>query len=405
MTTNILTITKYAIVSIIIIWIIFTIFKHIKFNGKNYNQRLLHNNFINIHGDQLDNEAKNALYYGEQIYNPTADDHYKIASVYLLNAKQPEKAFDHFNTALEIITKGNVPVNQVPFLLNRIEDYNKYLIELDEILPIQQATHAYYEQQKHHNADINKKRWEIKIDDPEYKEKTILNKQDWQSDSQNVHDSIINHDLKYQITKVVEDNSNKGLTQTYNDAIKWIRRYYQNNVENLEKVNKVINEIDKGNYLGNIPNLTEKDVLETVWQRAHDPENENSGEIKEALAQSILDCFEKYSPVCISGRAAKIWQSLAKLDKEDQIGVLKTKQLVRNEIFEKAAKIVSDLVGENGSVSKELKEAYNNCENTEEVNNLIDTIKSKLDELKKEYENIIDKKQLNAIIEECKAVV
>ena len=73
--------------------------------------------------------------------------------------------------------------------------------------------------------------------------------------------------------------------------------------------------------------------------------------------------------------------------------------------MQRAAKIVDDHVGTNGTVSYELKSAYNNNEQTAQVTELIDCMKSKIDELRNEYKEHIDDAQLNMLLDECKSVV
>jgi mevalonate kinase len=85
--------------------------------------------------------------------------------------------------------------------------------------------------------------------------------------------------------------------------------------------------------------------------------------------------------------------------------VLKSKQAIRNEIYQKSAKIVDDYIGENGSASQALKEAYNADDNTEQVKELIESMHKKIDELYFEYEPYLQKDQLLAILNECKSGV
>jgi hypothetical protein len=107
----------------------------------------------------------------------------------------------------------------------------------------------------------------------------------------------------------------------------------------------------------------------------------------------------------MSGRTKKIWQTLAYNDKNESIGIFKTKQAIRNEIFQKCAKIINDYVGDDGSVSQQLKNAYINDENTEQVNELKITIKKQMDDIIADYKDLLPDEQLKLIIEECKVNV
>jgi hypothetical protein len=87
------------------------------------------------------------------------------------------------------------------------------------------------------------------------------------------------------------------------------------------------------------------------------------------------------------------------------MGVLKTKQAIRNEIYEKAAKVVDDYIGTTGSASDILKKAYTNNEDSEQVKELTETIKKEIDKISDDYNTILPKEQLTNVIEECKAMI
>jgi hypothetical protein len=399
----------YAILIIFVLYLIFNIFKQIKIEGEDYYQRKAHVHFNNIRGEDFDEEAKNAIEYGEAIENPRAIDHYRIGAVYLLNARNTERAHHHFQEALNNIIEGQVDTREAPFILGRIDDFKNNFINFPDIteLPIQQAMMAHFNQQMQQLKQVEKKKIEIKEDDPEFVQKTMLSRQDWQSDSQNVHDTAIYKILKDQVDKVRSENCKIPNLQshTYEEAINWLRIRYKNNKEKLSDIEKVAKTLNMNHSIGHIDGLSEKDIITAVWQRSYDPENkERANQIREALGEAISDCVERGSVVCMSGRTSKIWQALARLDKDDEIGTLKTKQAIRNEIYQKAAKIVDDYIGENGSASQSLKDAYNKGETSEQVSELTECIKKQIEQLSEEYKEIIPD-QLPMIIAECQAVV
>jgi hypothetical protein len=403
---------KYFILTIMVIFVlylIFRIFKQIRIEGEDYHQRKTHQYFNNIRGEEFDEEAKQALENGEAIENPRAIDHYRMGAVYLLNAQNPIRAHEHFTEALNNIINGQVDTREAPFILGRIDDFKDIFFDYPDVndLPIQQAMLAHYNQQLQQIKHIEKAKEEIKEDDPEFKQKTLLSRQDWQSDSQNVHDSAIYKILKEQVDRVKEENAKVANLQChgYEEAMNWLRARYRNNPAKLEDIEKVAKTLNSNYVVGHIDGLNEKDIITTVWQRSHDPENKDRAmQIREALGEAVSDCVERGSVVCMSGRTSKIWQALARLDKDEEIGVLKSKQAVRNEIYQKAAKIVDDYVGVNGSASQALKDAYNKNENSEQVNELKECMRKQIANLNDEYINIIPE-QLSIIITECQAVV
>ncbi len=400
-----------TIVIIVIIYLILRVLKQIRIEGENYEQRQTHYYFNNTNGEVFDDNARLALDYGENIQNPRAVDHYRLGQVYLLNARNAERAHYHFREALHQIIDGHTATAETPFILGRIGDFNDLFMDFPEIkeeLPLQQAELAYYDRQMRQIRNIEQKKKEVKDDDPEFTQKTLLSRQDWQSDSQNVHDSTIYQLLKEQIDKVRDDNSKISDIQIhgYNEAIGWVRSKLKHDPVKAREVEKVISVLNDDNPIGHLSGLSEKDVITTVWQRTYDPENKkNAAQIRDALCDAVMDCIENGHVVCMTGRTSKVWQALARLDKHENIGVLKTKQAIRNEIYQRAAKIVDDYIGDNGSASQALKDAYNKNENTEQVKELIECIKKQISELKDEYKGLVPDDQLNLAITECQAVV
>ena len=398
------TIFKMMLISmliIIIIWLLFSIYKQIRIAGEDRNQRLTRHYFSNIRGEDFDEVAQNAITYGEAIEDPRAIDHFRIGTVYLVNARNVPAAQRHFRAALTQIIDGQVPTMDAPFILNRIRDFEP---DIDD-LPIQEALIAYYDHQKMQNDALMKAI--VPHEGPNFVQRVILSRQNWQPDSQNVHDSAIYEELRKQIYEVINDNKKiiNIDNHDYKEAINWIRIKYSGNPK-LTHVEKVISTLNNNYAVGIVPGINEQDVITAVWQRSYDPANkDNASQIRNLLCDSVYDCVERGSVVCMTGRVSKIWQTLACVDYKCGNGVLKSKQAIRNEILQRAAKIVDDHVGTNGTVSYELKSAYNNNEQTAQVTELIDCMKSKIDELRDEYKEHIDDAQLNMLLDECKSVV
>ncbi len=204
--------TAISILIIAIIWILYGIYKQIRIAGEDRNQRLTRVHFNNIRGEDYDEEAKQVIEYGEAIENPRAIDHYRVGAVYLLNAQDPRAAHRHFNNALTQIINGEVDTREAPFILDRIEDFRNHFVDFVDVgeLPLQRAMFAHYDNQQQQIEQIKKAKPTIAIanDDPEFKQKTLLSRQEWQSDSQNVHDSAIYEELSTQVDKVMKDNKN-----------------------------------------------------------------------------------------------------------------------------------------------------------------------------------------------------
>jgi hypothetical protein len=379
----------------------------------NTDKKQLDNYYNKVSGDTYDKNAKKALQYGEKIDNPSAIDHFRMGTIYLVNQKNHEKAHEHFKAALNQVIEGKVDIKEVPYVVNRIDDFKDHFIDYPEIddLPMQEALLAFYNRQREEiikNTTDTKveTKLEISSDDPEYKQKVLLAKQEWISDSQNVHDSTMYQILKEQYELVNTENYKIKNIQLhdYNEAVNWLKHKFKDDNDKLAKLHIYLNTLNNNYPIGLIPGVKEQDIITAVWRRSFDPENKDK-DIKEALADSVLDCIERGSLVCMSGRTKKIWQSLAYNDKDEAIGIFKSKQAIRNEIFQKCAKIINDYVGSDGTVSEQLKNAYINDENTEQVNELKSTIKKQMDNIIGDYKDLLPDEQLRLIIDECKVNV
>ncbi len=393
----------YALVIILCIYLVYNLINKVKINGETYPQRMVRRYYDNLHGDTYDEDAKNVIEYGENLERPRAIDHYRIGTAYLLTANNPVRAFEHFNNALLQIINGETEMKQAPFIIDRIEDFNQLFEALagEGELPIQLALMAQFEAKNERSA---MKKEKVDKTDPDFAKKTLLNQQDWISDSQNVHDASLLSELTKQLNIVIADNNKipNISTKTYADAVLWLNNRYKEQPEKLSNINKTINYINNNYPIANT-DFHEKDILLAVWQRSFDPENiTNIYKIRDALGESLNECVEGGCVVCITGRTAKVWQSLALLDKNPEIGILKSKQIIRNEIYQKCAKIVDDYLS---NINKNLRDEYTNGIENDDVLGLKKCIRKDIDNLKDEYSKFLSKEQLDIIIAECKDVI
>jgi hypothetical protein len=405
---------QWVIVSLLMIaciWLIYNIY--CSYNRRlpgTYNQRMTNTHFKNLHGDTFDDAAKQAIHFGEMIEEPNAIDHYRMGTVYLVNAHDPYKAHTHFNQALNQVINGAVDARDVPFILDRIDDYNDEFLNFPDIdeLPMQQALMAHFDVMQTIIDTSQVEKPKIATDDPDFTQKVILSRQTWQSDSQNVHDSSIGTTVKDQFIYVRNSNAQIANLQTKNfaDMCGWLEIRYEDDAPKYDKIMQVIGFLNHNYVVGAIPDAHEQDILVAIWQRIHDPRNNNHyNQLREALCDAIMDCVEGVHVVCMAGRNAKVWQALAYLDFNPAVGIIKNKQTLRNEVYERAAKIVDDHVGSTGTASTTLKDSYRNSENSEQVKELIECIKDRIDGMYDEFRGLLPETQLRMLLEECKAVV
>jgi hypothetical protein len=260
-----------------------------------------------------------------------------------------------------------------------------------------------------HNDIINNEIKYNEIKQNEIKE-NLNDKKIWISDSQNVHDSILSDAFITQYNLVSKENTTNQLynlvskentsNQLYDEIIKSLHNKCKND-EEKNKLNKIFKILDN-NYKFD-ENIYEKDVLINIWLRSlHTNNKDNKDNIQNAIFDNMLDCIENKNVVCIRGRTPKLWQSLALLDYDKNIGILKSKQLIKNEIYEKCGKTINNIINKQ---PKNIIDDYNNSKNNIEVNNLIKLLHQNIDNIKNEYKNKLEEIQLDTIIEECKSLV
>lgn len=396
---------------VIVLYLIYSLYHKIILKGETYEQKQTRVFFDRIHGEAFDDDAKRVITFGESIETPRAIDHYRLGTVYLVNANNPHKAHDHFRRALNQVIDKKVDPREAVFIIDRIDDYRDNFTEFPEIedeLPIQEAMLAHYQAMTKQFEVNHRRKLEIHPGDKDFTQKIILSRQKWQTDSQNVHDSAVYAELSDQFVKSRADTSRmKDKSKRNFDEIRdWMRANYIDQPKKLASILKTLEVLDNNYEISNIAGGREQDLITEVWRRAHLPINENNKRtIQQALAEALVDCVEGGHVVCLAGRTAKIWAALALLDKDPEMGVIRTKQALRNEIYDKAAKVVDNYIGEKGSVSSDLKNAYNKGENTAQVQELIECMIKDIEKIKEPYVGLLPEEQLNLLIEECKSVV
>lgn len=407
---------KYIVLAIVIVLLLYVIvqfMRRIEYFGEDFYQRRTHEAFDNITGDQFDIHARQVIEYGEQIPNPRAIDHYRVGTVYLLNARNPRNARDHFDQALQDIINQRAGILEGDFILDRVMDLQEYFINHPEVgdLPIQEAMIAQANIRRDTIKEVQTQIKEKRIDenDPEFTQKVILAQKHWQSDSQNVHDTAIFDEILAQYNVLKHENTKvKNVhLHNYQELRDWYKSYFHNDSDKLSKAHKVFNMLDNNYPVGHLPGVNEQDLITAIWKRAYDERNKrNFNKIRESLGDALMDCVENDHVVCMAGRTGKIWQALAMVDCEPSMGVLKTKRFIKNEILDRCAKIVDDYVGvKNGSATTQLKEAYANDEKTPQVEEIRQCMLKQMDDLIPYYSELLPEKQVIEIINECKSIV
>ena len=387
-----------AILCIVIVILLLILIKHLFELQETAGDR----KYAALHGEVNDDAAHAVIMHTVNMTAPRALDHYRAGATYLLNLHNAQAANHHFNAALtQIIHEREDPGPGIPFILDHIADLTIAFDLVGEDLPLQEAIFA------HHNT---KPAVKISRDDPAYKEKTLITRQEWQIDPQNVHDSTMHDSFKEQYELVaaqcaalpnIQLHNSKELTAYLAHCV--TQKKHKLTPENLVKLLQHIKRADQVPELG----IAEPYVIQTVWQRSFDPRNAaNCEAMHDALLDACASCIEGGQCVCITGRTKQIWASMAHLDFNPEIGIFKSKQTIRNEIYQKCAVILAGYVGEQGCINAELKNAFNLDADAVEVHQLRDTIKKHMyDDITRDYTGLLPPDQLADTLNICIQVI
>ena len=119
--------------TIVIVYLLYLLYRNVEHSREIYNQQQVLKHFSNLHGETLDDTAKNVIHYGEIINNPRAIDHYRLGTTYLVNAHNPRQAHDHFRLALDQVIDQKVDTREALFIIDfsspsirniKINDFN-----------------------------------------------------------------------------------------------------------------------------------------------------------------------------------------------------------------------------------------------------------------------------------------
>lgn len=175
-------------------------------------------------------------------------------------------------------------------------------------------------------------------------------------DPQNVHDSEINREMRNMLTRIVEKNSNDVITlgraninnPNVSDIYNAILSHKFPSAAHKNRAIDVFNEMSQHNEVTALGSY-EDEILLSVWQRVHSPENDGKRQaLKDSFMDALADGFDinqqgQYKKVCVNGRCSRLLSSLTILDEDKDISKpLKTKEIMRNEVLSKSYKILQD---------------------------------------------------------------
>ena len=160
------------------------------------------------------------------------------------------------------------------------------------------------------------------------------------NDTQNVHDSSVNRQVKAILEIIISETSDKR------HCIEEIVEFYKGRSD-YDLFTEVIDVIRQSEFVIMI-GISDKQVLELIWKRIHNPINEkNKDNLLDAFYLNLLECHENGSVVCANGRVCRMINSLSTLDANPKTWELMKLEDIRNMIFDKTRKIIQDVAQAN----------------------------------------------------------
>ncbi len=201
------------------------------------------------------------------------------------------------------------------------------------------------------------------------------------NDSQNAHDSGVQRGMKNTITKLRDLNRYNQYAKTPDKTHQEIKEYLQKSSNLTKQIKtKALTTLDRMMKTGNAQisetGTSEREIMSMVWNRIHANANKhNIDNLKESLAGQLADSSVGGIPVCPSGRVTRVLSSLDKIDADPEMGELKPKWALTEELNSLAAKVREQIL--NNATPKQ-QEAYNDINPTPEGEALTDQMKNEI---------------------------
>lgn len=194
-----------------------------------------------------------------------------------------------------------------------------------------------------------------------------------QSDYQNVHDSIVNRDLKkkYEILKTM--SSVRGTTEEIINEV----LYSGLNEDMIFNIIEVLNTIKKNNHLSIIDDY-EMNLLLLIWNKV-----KNDEDLKFNFFLNLVDCYDRGNVVCASGRCVRLMDTFILHDKYPELSQPQlTYDIIKTDILNKGSVIFKNASQQKG---KEFMEKYNKGINDEDIEIFENNIKNEIIEYAKKF--------------------
>lgn len=314
-----------VVLVILVVWYVLSGGKHKHRNTRYTSSRSANVDLSTIDGNDTTEDVLRTLAILDAKPAPSALDHYQLGTFYDYHLGDQQKAQKHYTRALE---KATIEPKDITFIVDRIGDRL-----------VQERPPEYDE----HHYDFNVAVQLQQAFDVAAANRQIPAENDWHIDTQNVHDSILNNKVgehykrlkginspePVNIDTIIQNLSADPKAFEFNNAIKMLQYIKEHNA-----------------HIVKLDNDTEPQFVCEVWKQAS-----RRPTAKTSFIESLDESWNKGIPTCATGRVARVLQSQAHTIPEDPtIGVLKTREAIRNEIFNSSSHMLSQGLAKNEQV-------------------------------------------------------
>ncbi len=407
-----LELSSIVIIILVIIILLLVLFIHnLKINGKTIIQADLHNKYDALYASENDEKVEEFLETAELVQQDDALTNFMIGQVMFRHQNDTSDAVKYIEKSLNIIQNDDAHDPNYMTILDAMTD----LREIDPAFNHLNVDIGYRNEYKKGLTDIKELVEEYK-DTPNKEEKLLHalkldvyneNKANGITGNQNVHDNNMTHVLDTQIRQVKADNLTNVSTTDYKDAINYVTNYIRSRRPEQKAALDAYKDILTHNYPITFleSKMTEQSFIDLIWKRIHDQRNlTNRSNLEVAFADSMLDCVEDGKiPVCITGRTRKLWQTFAMLDFNPELGIFKTKDMIKLEIYNLASNVLNEHLNKADDVTRQ---DYENNINSAKVKMLKDDILKDFEQkAKADYATLLPAESFRICVDTAKSVI
>jgi len=191
----------------------------------------------------------------------------------------------------------------------------------------------------------------------------------WTSDSQNVHDTNINQELVQQYNLVSNSvgpsNWNLHKISEYISSPAITEKMPAFELDNVFRATNMLRYIENHDPVIAMLGVRESEYMSNIFSYIMQQNDEKKTVMTQNFINNLKDMEGNGSPVCINGRTTRALSSLAwpeDIDFQDGIGILKSGQVIKNEILSKVGHIRDSVLA---NEDKEIVDKYNAGEQME----------------------------------------